>query len=275
MTQNLLYTTAIKSAVKAGIEIMKFVRSDDFEVILKSDSSPVTTADFKANTVITQILLATQIPVLSEEGIHLSYQERKQWTRLWVVDPLDGTKEFVKRNPDFTVNIALVENSRPIFGVIYLPVTQVIYFGSSDIGAYKKTIETSDDLQIESLMSKSEKLNGICTSSVLQISGSRSHVNSEVSSFYEKMQNKYPGTVVSARGSSLKFGLLAEGAVHITPRIGPTYEWDTAAGHAIVNAVGGKILQWGTSEELRYNKENLLNPNFMGLSKNLNFEILY
>ena len=259
-----LLNIAIHASILAGKEIMKIFEKGDFEVNHKKDSSPVTIADLNAHKTISDLLKETKLPILSEEGTHLSYNERKEWKLYWLVDPLDGTKEFVRKSNDFTVNIALIENNKPILGVIYIPVTHELFFGATEIGAFKYTVETDEmDLDFENIQSKSKKLDGICRNENFTIAGSRSHVNEDMLAYYEEMKIKYPELEIISRGSSLKFCMLAEGKAHIAPRIGPTCEWDTGAGHAILNAAGGFVFQWDSDRELVYNKENLLNPNFL------------
>lgn len=269
MKTEILLNFAIQASFEAGLEIMKIFKSDEFHVEHKLDSSPVTIADKNAHQIIVDILESTNLPVLSEEGRNISYEERKNWERYWLVDPLDGTKDFVKRNTDFTVNIALIEKNIPILGVIYIPVTKELFFGEKEMGSFKYQVENENsDLQFENIFHKLQKLDATCRNENLTIVGSRSHVNAETVAYFDSLKTKYPNTEISSRGSSLKFCILAEGKAHLAPRIGPTYEWDTAAGHAILNAAGGYVYQWGGDTELIYNKENLLNPNFLAKTAN-------
>ncbi|MGJ8665803.1 MAG: 3'(2'),5'-bisphosphate nucleotidase CysQ [Patiriisocius sp.] len=258
--------TAIKAAIDGGKAILK-IYATDFEVISKDDASPLTQADKNANDVINQYLVETKIPIISEENKQLDYAERKNWSRCWIVDPLDGTKEFVKRNGEFTVNIALVENGNPILGVIYVPVSKELYYTSADTKkAMKVTLLSEEEDSIDQILKDSVMINPSEISedknSVVKIVGSRSHLNDETIKFISEIEKDKKIEIVS-KGSSLKFCLVAEGSAHIYPRYAPTMEWDTAAGQAICQAVGVRVIHSETNEPLTYNKENLLNPYFL------------
>ena len=244
-----LLELAVEAAILAGEEIMK-IYDQNFEVLTKKDNSPLTIADQNANKIIENQLQKTQIPILSEEGKHASYKERKSWKHLWIVDPLDGTKEFVKRNGEFTVNIALVEDGNPIMGIIYVPVTKLLYYSSS-LGAFKKAEGKVYQLPIPN---KNKKM---------IVVGSRSHPSKETSSYFEKLKKKHGEIEIVSMGSSLKICLVAEGKADIYPRFAPTMEWDTAAGHAIVNASGKSLKDYHTGSEMIYNRENLINNWFI------------
>lgn len=245
-----LLSVAIRAAELASAEILKVYHSDDFQVEVKDDQSPLTRADKNAHEAIVSLLNETSVPVLSEEGKSIPYDIRKDWEYLWIVDPLDGTKEFLKRNDEFTVNIALVHAGKPILGVVVTPVTGDVYYASPK-GAFLIRKNRTVSLPVR---------DGIDFSAPnLRIVASRSHMNEETQQFIEKLQHP---TLVS-RGSSLKFMMLAEGEADVYPRHAPTMEWDTAAAHAIMNAVGLKVLQAETGEELVYNKADLLNPFFI------------
>jgi 3'(2'), 5'-bisphosphate nucleotidase len=246
----------------------------DFGVEAKADNSPLTIADKKSHEVIVSGLSKIFIlPILSEEGKKLSYEERKQWGRFWLIDPLDGTKEFIKRNGEFTVNIALVEQKRVTLGVVYVPVQDCAYFGIIEKGAYKcekcKDIISSasaDKLSFENLINQSTKLmptNDIKPGETMHVVASRSHLNDETKAFIDELKQQHGSVELVTAGSSLKLCLVAEGKAHVYPRIAPTMEWDTAAAHAVVKAAGKNVYQYGTKEELCYNKENLLNPYFV------------
>ena len=256
--------TAILASIKAGKEILK-IYNTDFEVEYKKDESPLTIADKNANDIIMSFLENTGIPILSEEGRSISYNERKNWTSLWIVDPLDGTKEFVKRNDEFTVNIALIENSVPVLGVVYVPVTDELYFGDLNSGAFKllnaSAIYSSSDNRID----KSVKLPIEQKEDYkFTVVASRSHLNKETSNFIDELKNEHDDVQIISRGSSLKICMIAEGNADVYPRFAPTSEWDTAAGHAVVKAMGGKVLQSeNRNEELKYNKKDILNPWFI------------
>jgi 3'(2'), 5'-bisphosphate nucleotidase len=246
-----LLQTAIKAAEAACKDILEVYNSGDFQSEAKGDNSPLTLADKKAHNTISKILKSTNLPILSEEGKTILYDERKNWEYFWMVDPLDGTKEFIKRNGEFTVNIALIYKSTPVLGVVSVPVTGETYFAAAGKGAFIRKGDTELKLPIHHPVDLSK--------SGLRVVASRSHMNDETQSFINQL--KEPSLV--SKGSSLKFMLLAEGNADVYPRYAPTMEWDTAAAHAIVNEVGARVLQFGKKEELRYNKEDLLNPYFL------------
>ena len=249
MKDSQLLALAIKAARLGGEEIIK-IYNGEFEVSFKEDNSPLTVADENANAVIESLLEVTNIPILSEEGRDVPYLERKNWKRLWIVDPLDGTKEFVKRNGEFTVNIALIENGKPILGVIYVPVTSVLYYASKE-GAFKKVNNI-----VEQLPNVDQKDNFVAV-------GSRSHQSNETKAYFEELSKKHGDVEIVSMGSSLKICLVAEGFADVYPRFAPTMEWDTAAGHAIANHAGKKLIDYKTNKEMRYNREQLLNNWFI------------
>lgn len=261
MNENL--KIAVKAAIEAGHAIMKFYNSDIvFE--LKPDQSPITEADKEANEVINFYLNQTGIPVISEENKEVNYSERKNWKLCWVVDPLDGTKEFIKRNGEFTVNIALVNEGRPILGVIYVPEKKELYFGDVEKQqAFKMIIkdgkyEAGDVTGARAVTPKREK-------GSIRVVASRSHLNEETERFINDLKSENPEKTIKvvSKGSSLKFCLIAGGKADIYPRYAPTMEWDTAAGHAICNAVNIKVISLDTKKEIKYNKESLLNDYFL------------
>ncbi|MDN3723975.1 3'(2'),5'-bisphosphate nucleotidase CysQ [Aequorivita sp. SDUM287046] len=257
----LLLATAIKAALAAGAEILKIYETN-FNVETKDDNSPLTLADKNANEVINQFLKLTEIPIISEENRQLDFSERKDWQRCWIVDPLDGTKEFIKRNGEFTVNIALVENGKPKLGVIYVPVSKELYFTSEDGGSSKKIIVTSEEMLVEEILGNAEILKPSKIISEVRVVGSRSHLNEDTKNFISKLERGDNVTIFS-KGSSLKFCLVAEGLAHIYPRFAPTMEWDTAAGHAICSAAGVSVIDQTTQKPMVYNKPNLLNNYFL------------
>ena len=260
-----LISIAIEASIDAGKEILKVYESDDFQISSKEDKSPLTLADQNAHNKIVGFLEKTEIPILSEEGKHLPYDERKNWDYFWLVDPLDGTKEFIKRNGEFTVNIALIKGTTPIAGIIYVPVTKALYFANSDEGAYKiEDIDSEDlhDFDFEVLRSNAVKLPVPDFERPYTVVGSRSHMSEETIQYIEKLKVDHGDIEMLSVGSSLKQCMIAEGKADIYPRFGPTMEWDTGAGHAIINASGGSITQVDGSP-LIYNKENLLNPYFI------------
>lgn len=259
---------AIDAALKAGEEI-RLIYDDpasDFEIERKADNSPLTIADRKAHEAIVAILNETPFPVLSEEGKHLDYEIRRQWDTLWIVDPLDGTKEFIKRNGEFTVNIALVQNAVPVMGVIYVPVKKELYFAVEEAGAYKfisPIISLEDGVTLEKMIEKSERLPVNDVRDHFVIVASRSHLTPETEAYIADLKKKHGSVELKSSGSSLKICLVAEGMADVYPRFAPTMEWDTAAGHAIARAAGMEVYQAGSDEPLQYNKENLLNPWFI------------
>jgi len=250
-----LTQTAIKAAIKAGNEILDVYYNFDFGVEIKSDNSPLTIADRRAHNVITAILNETEIPVLSEEGKSIPYEERKTWNLFWLVDPLDGTKEFIKRNDEFTVNIALIEGTAPVAGVVYVPVTRELFWGNHS-GSFKAFVENEG-------LNNIQRLPSIVTKENFVIAGSKSHMNPETEAFIEKLDKKGKPVEIKSKGSALKICMVAEGVADIYPRLAPTMEWDTAAGHAIVKFTGREIVQFENNRPLVYNKENLLNPWFV------------
>jgi 3'(2'), 5'-bisphosphate nucleotidase len=251
---------AIESAIDAGNAILNVYQSE-FAVELKEDNSPLTLADKNAHEIIQEKLSKTSIPILSEEGKMISYDERKNWKELWIVDPLDGTKEFIKRNGEFTVNIALVQNGVTTFGVIYQPVTGELFYGIAGDAAYKlmHTEETSIDESFR-MRSKLDKKNLPGTFTIV---ASRSHHSPETAAFIIEARQEHGNVNMISSGSSLKLCMVAAGKAHVYPRFAPTMEWDTAAGHAIVKAAGGNVFSWGTGEEMVYNKPDLLNDWFI------------
>ena len=260
---NKLIEIAMKASIEAGKAIME-IYDTDFKIEYKEDNSPLTTADNSSHQVIMTYLQATKLPVLSEEGKHLPFEKRKAWSQFWLVDPLDGTKEFIKRNGEFTVNIALIENGIPVAGVIYVPVSDVLYTGIKSEGAFK--LKGTDDFKgsVAELKKKAVFLPEIKNTDAYKVVASRSHLSAETGAFIKNLKKNHTQIQTVSKGSSLKLCLIAEGAADIYPRFAPTMEWDTAAGHAIVNAAGGKVvLAEEEQTSLTYNKKNLLNPWFI------------
>ncbi len=255
--KNNLLLKVCNIAIKAGEEILKYY-TEDIHVTHKDDSSPLTKADLASNKIIMNALqqLDSTIPILSEESL-VEWKERKNWTKYWLVDPLDGTKEFIRQNGEFTVNIALIENNKPILGVIFTPVKFDLYFAQKNYGSYK--INSSSQLLN---LQEAVKLFVANQSSIKKIIGSRSHSNQTFDSW---VNQNFPNSEIVQAGSSLKFCLIAEGAADIYPRFGPTSEWDIAAGHIIVNEAGGRVNTFENTE-INYNqKEDLLNPQFYAI----------
>jgi len=259
-----LLNLVMDTSIKAGKAILD-VYHTDFEVDYKKDASPLTLADRKAHEIITKALSKTDIPILSEEGRNIPYEERKNWKRLWIVDPLDGTKEFVKRNDEFTVNIALVENGTPVLGVVYAPVLDEIYFGEKETGAFKiKKASVCKNMMNELTPDNRLPLAINLNKDYYGIVASRSHLTPETTAFINKVKKEHDLVKTVSKGSSLKICMVAEGTADIYPRFAPTSEWDTAAGHAVVLASGGRIVQANKpGDEVIYNKEDVLNPWFI------------
>jgi len=259
--------TAIKACLEAGKVIMQ-VYNTAFNVEFKDDKSPLTEADKQANEIINSYLIPTGIPIISEENKQTNYSTRKKWDLCWIVDPVDGTKEFIKRNGEFTVNIALVENGKPKLGVIYVPATKTIYFADVDKQLSFKTELESHNTTIYEVLNGAKVLKPKTgNTNLIQVVGSRSHMNKETLDFVEQLKQSGKEVEIVSKGSSLKFCLVAEGNADIYPRFAPTMEWDTAAGQAICNAVGIDVISKQTNNSLLYNKEDLLNPWFL-VSKN-------
>ncbi len=252
-----LMKIATDAAIMASKEIMRIYESadEDFGIELKGDDSPLTLADKASHKCIIKHLEQTNIPVLSEEGANIPYEERKEWKRLWIVDPLDGTKEFIKRNGEFTINIALVENGAPLYGLIYLPVKREFYAGLVGYGSYKFTGEKVLHMQTLPFRQVEPR--------PFTVAASRSHLSPDTD-YYIKLLRKEHGLIeVVNRGSSLKMCMVAEGSADVYPRFAPTMEWDTAAGDAICRAAGRKVVDAKTGEPLTYNKPDLHNPWFV------------
>lgn len=256
---------AVKAALNAGKEILKVYNSEDFDIKIKSDNSPLTLADKNAHNIIVDLLKSTNIPVLSEEGKDIHYSERSQWEYYWLVDPLDGTKEFIKRNGEFTVNIALIHNGIPIAGVVYAPYLNDFYFAVKDIGAFKASAYHIDmeKLHFDKLVELSQKLPVYKKKDKYTIVGSRSHMNEDTENFIAKIKQEYGDIEFISKGSSLKIVMVAEGKADVYPRFAPTMEWDTAAGHAIALYAGCEITKDDENTPLVYNKKDLLNPWFI------------
>lgn len=249
-----LIDPVIALAEEAGRRILE-IYDQGFEITDKADNTPLTDADLAAHNAITEGLatLTPEIPVLSEESTSIPFEERQQWERYWLIDPLDGTREFIKRNGEFTVNIALIENHRPILGVIQVPCNGILYYGWQQGGAWKKMPEQATE-QIEVRTPSEEQL---------VVAGSRSHQSESITSFLDKIGTHR----IFPMGSSLKSCLVAEGQADLYPRLGPTSEWDTAAAQCVVEEAGGQLTDT-SMQPLRYNtKDSLLNPHFFVFGK--------
>ena len=244
---------------KAGNEILKVYSGNDFQVEKKSDKTPLTLADKKSNDVIVNglIRLFPELPLLSEESKKTAYHERKGWEYLWLIDPLDGTKEFIKKNGEFSINLALIKDGKPIFGILYLPVLGLFYYAGKGYGAYK--IEKNG--KKNNLKPAKYNKNGANRS--IRVIFSKSHYNQETRAYVDKIRNQYFQPTMISVGSAMKLAYLAEGKADIYPRLAPTMEWDIAAGQIIVEETGGIVIDFLEKKPLKYNKKNLQNPWFL------------
>ena len=259
-----ILNTAIDASIQAGKVIMDVYGKADFKSESKQDASPLTEADTAANKVINSILADTPYPIISEENKNSDYNTRKDWEYCWIVDPLDGTKEFIKRNGEFTVNIALCKNGIPILGVIYVPVSRELYYADVQKKKAFKSILDPDHNMVSNLFEDTDRIFPAKTNKKsIRVVGSRSHMNQLTSDFISNLEKTYDKVEIVSKGSSLKFCLVAQGTADIYPRFAPTMEWDTAAGQALCSAVGSKVIARDTEDILRYNKADLLNPYFI------------
>jgi 3'(2'), 5'-bisphosphate nucleotidase len=284
MQNDQLYSEAIRAAVLGSKEILEVYHGDmDFGVEIKADDSPLTIADQRANKVIAEVLSKTGIPILSEEGADIPFEERSNWSRFWLVDPLDGTKEFIKRNGEFTVNIALIEGVYPVFGVIHVPVSGVLYVGGTELGgSYKTVLDSAEGVELNKIVVDSNRIpesraqnpdlsnttgndpdSGLRAQGSIKVVGSRSHMSPETEEFVSDLSKDGREVEMVPMGSSLKICLVAEGAADYYPRFAPTMEWDTGAGQAIAEAAGKTFTDWTTKERKRYNNEILRNNWFL------------
>ena len=261
MMKQLLHT-AITAALEAGKAILEIYHSGEFDVEIKGDNSPLTKADTASHNVIMSFLTKTNIPVLSEEGKAIAYEERKDWKQLWIVDPIDGTKEFIKRNGEFTVNIALIEDQRPLIGVIFVPVTGELYFSSKEMGAFKVTVDL-ENYDVDMIISNGNKLPLEREDKTFTIVASRSHMSPETEAYVQEMRDIHGEVHLISKGSSLKLCMVAQGVADCYPRFAPTMEWDTAAGPAICEHADFRVIDWSTKKTMLYNREELLNNWFL------------
>ena len=257
-----LLETAIKASLEAGKRIIGIYDNEDFEVEAKGDDSPLTKADLASHEIIMSHLKDTGIPVLSEEGKNLPYEERKGWERLWIVDPIDGTKEFIKKNGEFTVNIALVENQKPVVGVIYVPALRDLYFAARDFGSFKAE-GISDFSSLEEIKGIAAKLPFQVRNECYTVVASKSHLSPETEEYIRSLEKENGRVETISKGSSLKLCMVAEGVADCYPRFAPTMEWDTAAGQAICTYAGKTVLDYNTKKEMLYNRKQLLNDWFL------------
>jgi 3'(2'), 5'-bisphosphate nucleotidase len=272
MPRDGLLLTAVQATIRAGLATLE-VYDSELHVDYKEDHSPLTLADTRSHEIIASHLKPTGVPVLSEEGKAIPAAERRRWQRLWVVDPLDGTKEFIKHLGEFTINIALVENERPTLGAIFVPVKNVLYFGRLEDGSYRlddrnvlahlARADATGDAHgaIEELKARSERLPvDRFAHTPFVIVGSRSHATPELHAYVERKRRELGAVTFVSAGSSLKYCLVAEGRADLYPRLAPTMEWDTAAGQVIAEAAGATVARHDTGGPMTYNKEDLLNP---------------
>ena len=257
-----LLNTAITAALEAGKAILEIYHSGEFDVEMKGDNSPLTKADTASHNVIMSFLTKTNIPVLSEEGKAIAYEERKDWKQLWIVDPIDGTKEFIKRNGEFTVNIALIEDQRPLIGVIFVPVTGELYFSTKEMGAFKVTVDL-ENYDVDMIISNGNKLPLEREDKTFTIVASRSHMSPETEAYVQEMRDIHGEVHLISKGSSLKLCMVAQGVADCYPRFAPTMEWDTAAGQAICEHADFRVIDWSTKKTMLYNREELLNNWFL------------
>jgi 3'(2'), 5'-bisphosphate nucleotidase len=265
MTQHSDYLTSAtldtikRIALDAGAAIME-VYKKDVSVMEKSDQSPLTEADLAAHNLILKGLVNAfpDIPVLSEESTDITYQDRKDWPTFWLVDPLDGTKEFIKKNDEFTVNIALIHQGQPVLGVVYAPALDLCYLGAQGLGAFKQAGQTESAIHVDD-----------STPDTWIMVGSRSHPSEHLAGYLAAFEDYQ----MIPKGSSLKLCMIAEGSAHLYPRLGPTCEWDTAAAHAVVLAAGG-VVNDKTGQPLMYNKADILNPWFFVHSKAVSIPLI-
>ena len=257
------YTAAIHASIAASEAIMQ-IYQNDFEEIIKVDGSPLTQADLASSDIIDTFLRPFGIPITGEETEKMQFEERATWTECWCVDPLDGTKEFIKKNGEFAVNIALIKDSKAHFGLIASPVRREIIVGSEETGVYIFSFNDAHDFSTWKKLSIPEKHNN-----PIVLIGSRSHHSGSVLQIIESLKAISSEIEFTQMGSALKFFDLALGTADIYPRFAPTMEWDIAAGQAILEALGGSVVNAETGEALRYNKANLLNPFFVARTATL------
>lgn len=245
----MLLQLAIKAADDAAKAVYEIYKSGNFNVKLKNDQSPLTKADKEAHRIIKDTLKKAPFPILSEEGKNTVYETRKNWENYWLIDPLDGTKEFIRKNGDFTINIALMHKNKPVLGVVKSPVYQKTYYAIKGQGTYLEEKDKTRKIQCSSPSPGGR----------IRIVASRVHLNEQTRSFIEQFKN--PEVIIM--GSSLKFMLIAEGKADIYPRMALCMEWDTAASQIILEEAGGKVLEWKNNRSLEYNKPDLANPFFI------------
>lgn len=257
---------AVTAAIEAGEKTIKYYK-DDLDVLLKDDHSPLTQADLESNEVINYYLNKTELPLLSEENRITPYSIRSEWTNYWLVDPLDGTKEFINKRSDYTVNIALIERNQPLMGIVFAPAKSVLYYGLKGLGSYK--VKTDNYSDSKTLLKNAKKINSGKIHKKLIVVASKSHLSVETKEYISKLEKAAGKCEISSYGSSLKLCMVAEGSADIYPRLGPTMEWDTAASHAVAEFADCFVLGLPDKKPVVYNKQDLLNPWFVVYNQKL------
>lgn len=270
--RDFLLPKAFNAALRAGAGILEiYNHGEDYDITMKSDRTPLTEADRKAHEIIKEYLGKAHVPILSEEGREMLYEERRGWDLYWIVDPLDGTKEFIKGNGEFTVNIALMVDNRPVLSVVYVPYIGKIYFADRERGSFlKERIAADEDAEytMDDILSGAKRLPlTTAVNNPIRIAVSRSHNTDETYRYIDILKRKFPDAEVVEQGSSYKFCLLAEGVVDCYVRTTHTYEWDTAAGELVLEMAEGATYSLPSLDKLEYNKISLLNPHFICKSK--------
>lgn len=245
---------ALAASCEAAAGILR-AKEKGYDKWIKEDHSPVTEADYESNRILIKHLEPLNIPILSEEQDDVDYETRKDWTTFWLLDPLDGTKEFIKGLPEFTINIALIHEGEPVLGIVAVPAASEVYYGYGDL-AWKANVSSGTIDQVE-------RLNPAPPSNILKVAASRSHLSLKTAEYIDGLKADNHKIELIQAGSALKFCLIAEGKAHVYPRFNPCMEWDTAAAHAILKAVGKNIVQMENGEQLKYNKVSLYNPPFL------------
>ncbi len=261
MNNKELLSIAIEASIKAGKAIIEVYESDDFGIEVKGDKSPLTKADIAADKIIRIFLARTDIPILSEEGKDIPYETRKNWDYLWIVDPIDGTKEFINKNGEFTVNIALIKNQKTVLGVVYAPAINELYFSSEDNGSFKAN--DVSNLALDEIYKSAKSLPIKSKKNKYTVVASRSHMSPETETYISDLRKEHGEVELISKGSSLKIVMVAEGIADCYPRFAPTMEWDTAAGQAICEHAGFNVIDWDTKETMKYNRKELLNSWFL------------
>ncbi len=257
---NNLLNLVLKASIEAGNKIMEYY-GDNLEVELKNDQSPLTMADKSSNEVINSYIKQTEIPIISEENEKINYQDRKGWEWFWLVDPLDGTKEFIKKREEFTVNVALMRRDTPVLGVVYAPAKKELFFAHEGIGSFRSNVSMYKTDITENAVKMEQQI--IAKGDSLGVVVSKSHLSKETEQYVEILKEKWGDISYKSYGSSYKICMVAKGEAYIYPRLGPTMEWDVAASHAIALYAGCNISKFPSLDKMQYNKENLLNPWFI------------